>query len=137
MWSAGWDRMANRLEDLPIYSKARAFTVAVDAILRVPRVRSDRDLWGQLNDANDSILSNMREGFEQSTDDAFAKYLNYAKGSAAEVVGWLKRAEEKHYISADQYSGPVEMGAALGRMLGGFIKYLRRSGFKDRGHFKK
>ena len=129
--------MANRLEDLPIYSKAREFTAAVDAILRVPRVRSDRDLWGQLNDANDSIVSNMREGFEQPTDDAFAKYLNYSKGSTAEAVGWIKRAEEKQYISCEQCSQPVAMGDALGRMLGGFIKYLRRSGFKDRGHFKQ
>ncbi len=129
--------MAKKLEDLPIYWKAREFTAAADAILRVPRVRSDRDLWGQLSDANDSIVSNMREGFEQPTDDAFAKYLNYSKGSTAEAVGWIKRAEEKHYISSEQCSGPVEMGDALGRMLGGFIKYLRRSGFKDRGHFNQ
>ena len=28
----------------------------------------------------------------------------------------------------------IVLGEALGKMLGGFIKYLQRSDFKDRGH---
>ena len=78
----------------------------------------------------------MREGFEQSSDDGFANYLVYAKGSVAEVLSRLYSAKVKRYITQDELNERVAIGEALGKMLGGFIKYLRRSGFKDRGSYK-
>ena len=128
--------MANNLEELPIYSKAREFTVAVDAILGLPRVRADRELWKQISAANDSVLANMHEGFEQPTDDGFAKYLYYSKGSVAEIIGHLRRAREKQHITEQDLQVREEMADVLAKMLGGFIGYLHRSGFKDRGRFK-
>jgi four helix bundle protein len=125
--------MAKRVDDLPVFQKAQQFVRAVDAILALPTVRRNRRLWTQLDDANDSITSNMREGFQQSSDTGFAHYLNYSKGSVEEVVGWLQRGMEKGHISDNQLSPLREAGEALAKMLGGFIKYLRRSGFKNRG----
>jgi four helix bundle protein len=125
--------MAKRIEDLPIFPKAMAFWVAVHAILDRPRLRRDRKLHDQINDANDSIPSNMREGFEQSSDDGFANFLVYSKGSTAQVFTRLHEARLKEYITQPELRQRVEMGEEPGRMLGGFIKYLRRSGFKNRG----
>jgi len=51
----------------------------------------------------------------------------------AETLGHLRRACGKGYISADALEPFVRDGDELGRMLGGFIKYLHRSDFKDRG----
>ena len=84
-------------------------------------------------DAADSIMANMSEGFEQSTDAGFARYLYIAKGSVAEVLTWLAASHRRRYISQRELEALVDQGEALGRMLGGFIKYLQRSGFKDRG----
>jgi hypothetical protein len=75
--------MAHKLEELPVFSHAEDFTVAVTATLRRSRVRKDCDTYKQIVEANDSILANMQC-----------------------------------------------------KMLGGLIKYLKRSGFKDRGRFK-
>ena len=77
--------MANKIEELPIYNKAVAFWSAVNAILDSPRLRRNRRLHEQISNANDSITSNMVEGFEQGTDRAFASFLTHSKASLAEL----------------------------------------------------
>jgi four helix bundle protein len=129
--------MAHKLEELPIYTKAVEFWSAVNALLDKPRLRNDRDLHGQISRANDSVPSNMVEGFEQATDRAFANFLTYSKGSVAEVRKRLKQAYFKKYITADELATRLEAGEELGKMLGGFIKYLRRSDWGDRGSHER
>jgi four helix bundle protein len=91
--------MAKRIEDLPIHSKVEEFWSAINAILDLPAVRRDRDLHDEISRANESVGSNMVEGFEQGTDRAFAKYLTYAKGSVAEI---LRRLRKAYYRSTSQ-----------------------------------
>ena len=67
--------MAHKIDELPVFSKAQEFSVAVTAILARSKVRRDCDTYKQIVEANESILSNMDEGFEQGSDDGFAKYL--------------------------------------------------------------
>jgi four helix bundle protein len=128
--------MAQRLEELPVYSKAHAFSVAVSAIASRPAFSRNRKLKDQIVDANASILANMAEGFEQSTDAGVAKYLYTAKGSVAEVVTRLKDAQRYGWITAEECADCAATGDEIGRMLGGWIKYLSRCDWKDRGRFK-
>ena len=128
--------MAQTIEELPIFHKADDFWVAVNALLERPASGKHRDLREQIAEANGSIPSNMREGFEQSTDDHFAKYLFTAKGSVGEVLVRLTTAHRNRCITADELKSCTAMGEELGKMLGGFIKYLAASGFKDRGRYK-
>jgi len=129
--------MARKLEELPIYEKAVAFWVAVNETLENPRLRRDRKLHDQISDANDSITSNMVEGFEQSSDRAFANFLTHSKSSLAEVLTRLKQAYFKKCISEEELKRHVDPGEELGKMLGGFIKYLRSSDWEDRGSHKQ
>jgi four helix bundle protein len=89
LWQSG---MAQKLEEMSVFLKARDFSVAFTAILRRSAFDKNRKLKDQIAEANESILSNMAEGFEQSTDAAVANYLYIAKGSVAEVVTRLKSA---------------------------------------------
>ena len=75
----------------------------------------------------------MVEGFEQSTDRAFARFLTHSKGSVAEVRLRLKQAYFKNYITKEDFESISDAGETLGKMLGGFIKYLPRSDWRDRG----
>ena len=125
--------MAHKLEELPIYEKAETFWGAVHATLEAPRLRRYRKLHQQISEANDSITSNMAEGFEQSTDRAFANFLTHSKASLAEVLTRLKQAHFKRYISKEELDQHVTAGEELAKMLGGFIKYLRRSDWDNRG----
>jgi four helix bundle protein len=125
--------MARTLTELPLYGRALTFGDAVSALVRSPILRKDFKLCGQITSAVDSISANIEEGFEQGTDKAFARYLSIAKGSLAETLGHLRRACRKGYIPAAAMEPLLSDGDELGRMLGGFIKYLHRSDFKDRG----
>jgi four helix bundle protein len=125
--------MAHKIEELPIYHKAVAFWMAVNALLLSPRLCRDRHLHEQISDANDSITANMVEGFEQGTDRAFANFLTHSKASLAEVMKRLKQAYFKRYISESDLKERLALGEELGKMLGGFIKYLRRCDWNDRG----
>lgn len=48
----------------------------------------------------------------------------------------LRRAARKGHVSNEDVARLEPMAEELGRMLGGFIKYLKQSGFKDRGRFQ-
>jgi four helix bundle protein len=76
----------------------------------------------------------MVEGFEQGTDRAFANFLTHSKASVAEVRQRPKQAHLKRYITLRELQTVLVLGEALSKMLGGFIKYLRRCDWRDRGH---
>ena len=125
--------MAKTLEELPLYSKVLEFWGAVAAILKDSHVRRNRRLFDQIDTANDSIETNLKEGFEQPTDAAFAKFVNTAKGSLEEVLTRARQARRKGLVSDADLVRVEQLGQPLGKMMGGFIKYLRASGFTDRG----
>jgi four helix bundle protein len=125
--------MAKKLEELPVFLKARDFSVAVTEIIERSVFGKNRRLKDQIVEANESILSNLAEGYEQSTDAALANYLYIAKGSVAEVVTRLKSAQRRGYLTADECAKQTATGDEIGRMLGGWIKYLARCDWKDRG----
>jgi|SRR5215471_9475195 len=127
--------MAHKIEEFPVFQDAQKFCVAVSEALRQSRLRKGSKLYDQIEDANDSIESNMSEGFAQESDDGFAKYLYYSKGSVEEVIKRLKRAASKELVAEDVVSRLEQMGEPICKQLGGLIKYLKRSGFKDRGRF--
>ena len=128
--------MAKKLEELPVFLKARDFSVAVTEIIERSASGTNRKLRDQIAEANESILSNMAEGYEQSTDAAVANYLYIAKGSVAEVVTRQKSAQRRGCLTADECAKQTAAGDEIGRMLGGWIKYLARCDWKDRGRHK-
>ena len=125
--------MANTLEELPLYNEVLKFWDAVSEILKTPALRKDRKLHEQIETANDSIDANMKEGFEQPSDAAFANFVFTSKASTAEVISRMKEARKKNEITDAQLAQVIELGEPLGKMMGGFIKYLAASGFTDRG----
>jgi four helix bundle protein len=128
--------MAHKLEEMKVFLKARDFSDAVTAIIARPVFEKNRKLKDQIAAASASILSNMSEGFEQSTDAALANYLYIAKGSLAEVVTRLKSAHRCGWLTAEECAQCATVGDEIGRMLGGWIKHLARCNWKDRGRHK-
>ena len=125
--------MAQTLEDLLIWQRARQFWEAVNAMLDHPEFSRNRDLQHQIRDAIDSVISNIAEGFEQPTDRSFAQYLYRSKASAAEVRARLFIAHRRAYVTDAEHSRAAALGIELAKMLAGFIKYLYACDRKDRG----
>jgi four helix bundle protein len=125
--------MAKKLEELPLYSRVLEFWNTVSAILKSSPLRRNRKLFEPIDSANDSIDANLKEGFEQSSDASFARFVYTAKGSLEEVVTRLRQAARRGLITEADLARVEKLAEPLGKMMGGFIKYLRASGFTDRG----
>lgn len=123
--------MASRVEDLPIWRRARDLAAAVaDAAERPAFTRQPR-LAGQLNDAADSLLANIAEGFGQQSNQAFARYLAIARGSCNEIRSHLVIGEIRHCIPAADCHALCLEAEEISRMLTGFSRYLLRSSRPD------
>ena len=129
--------MAHNVEDLPVYQAAQKLACAVDAILEHPGLRRNRRLYDEINDANDSVTSNIAKGFDQPTDKAFSAFLFHSKASVQEIRTRLGTAHRKKYITQAELDNCLALAENVGKQLGGFIKYLAESDFTDRGRFRK
>src|SRR5262245_21680488 len=112
--------MAHKVEELEVFGEAQKFGDAVIALLNRSRIRRDSKLFKQILDANESITANIDEGFDQESDDGFARYLYYSKGSIAEVMRRLRRASARGEVDAPAVSELHANAQTLGKMLGGF-----------------
>jgi four helix bundle protein len=121
---------ATCVEDLQVFQRARAFAVAVFAI--TDRFQADFWLRDQLTRSAASIAANIAEGFPQSTDRAFARYLSVAAGSAEEVRAHLAVAEERGQVAPTAVSDLRQEAREIVRMLNALIRHLRRSDRRDR-----
>jgi four helix bundle protein len=61
----------------------------------------DYGFKGQIQNAGISIMNNIAEGFERTTDADKARFLDIAKGSAGEVRSMYYPAEDLGYVSSE------------------------------------
>ncbi len=125
--------MAQQVEDLKVWQRAREFCVAVNALLGRAGFQRDRKLKEQLSNAVDSVISNIAEGFAQPTDRAFARFLYISKASNAEARTRLLLACDRGYITDTELAACNEVSDEVARMTTGLIKYLVKSDRRDRG----
>jgi four helix bundle protein len=128
----------DRIEDFEVWKKAEVFAIAVTAILRRPAFSKNSKLLGQIEEALESISANMSEGFEQSTDRGFAKYLYISKGSTAETCTRLAGAARRGCLTKAEWRTFAQQGQEIRKMLTGLIEHLmktpdRRRGLTSRG----
>lgn len=105
---------------------------AVSALTCDGPFRKDIRLREQIDDASDSLLANIGEGFGQATDRHFAKYLYIARGSLEEVRSHLAVGRARGYLDEDSYHRLNGEGAELVKMISGLIRHLLRSDRKNR-----
>lgn len=119
-----------KFEELEIWQKARE--LAQDIFAAYPNSDSfykDYKLKEQINRASGSIMDNIAEGFERNGRNEFIQFLSIAKGSAGEVKSQLYRALDRRYISKELFDKLYNRAEELGKKIGGFINYLKKSEF--------
>ena len=123
---------AETLDDLQVWQRAKGLVEAVSAVTGGGRVGRNDRLRSQIDDAVDSVLSNIAEGFGQATDRAFARYLYIARGSANEASSHLAVAAARGLVDQATAASLTQEATEIARMLSGLIRYLLRSDWKDR-----
>jgi len=117
-------------EDLEIWRDARRLTKEIYDLTVRSKFVKDFALSAQIRSAAISIMSNIAEGFERAGNQEFIQFLYIAKGSCGEVRSQLYAAIDQGYISATESERLLNSFRRLSSMIGGLIKYLKRSGMK-------
>jgi four helix bundle protein len=117
-----------RFEDIEAWQIARDLTRAVYLVSGQGRFAKDFPLRDQVRRAAVSVMSNIAEGFDRGSTREFLQFLAAAKGSASEVRSQLYAALDQDYISGEQFGHVGGLAERVGRVIGGLMAYLRRSG---------
>jgi four helix bundle protein len=71
-----------------------------------------------------SVINNIAEGHERSSNKEFIRFLTIAKGSSGEVRSMLYVASDLNYIDKEKFELLLQKCKSISKQLGGFIKYL-------------
>jgi len=113
----------NTIEEFDVYSLSIELSNEIYKITeRFPKVEQ-YGLTSQLRRAGSSIHSNLAEGFYRDSLNEFIRFINYACGSAGEILSLLQLCYETKLLEATEYSGLKNKTARVLTML----KFLKRS----------
>ena len=114
-----------RFEDIQAWQEARKLVKMVHQIVnKNQKLKKDFRLVNQIQDAADSAMSNISEGFARRGNKEFVQFLFISKSSAAEVQSHLYVAFDREYISQDEFNMIYNQAEVVSKLDSGFIKYL-------------
>ena len=108
--------MDRSIENLFIWNESRIF---VNAIYKIMATCKDYGFRDQIQRAAVSIMNNIAEGSESSSDAKFINFLNIAKGSCGEVRSMLYLCEDFNFCSPEQR---VELQSQLKKISTGIVR---------------
>ena len=108
--------------DLEIWQDGVRFTLAIYKVTADFPKHEQFGLTSQLQRAAVSIPSNIAEGHVQASDAVFARHLQIAIGSAAEVDTQLLIAQQLGYLSLEQMKDLREQTQVLIRRMNSLHK---------------
>ena len=111
------------IQDLNVWSRSKTF--AVD-IYKAFAACKDRGFKDQITRASVSIPSNIAEGYDRNSKKEFARYLNIAKGSCAEVRTQLYISEETGLIDEQDARKLTKESLEITKMLQGLINHCKK-----------
>lgn len=114
-------------EDLEVWQSARAL---VKHIYESSQCLKDYSFRDQITRASVSIINNIAEGHERSSNKEFIRFLKIAKGSCGEVRSMLLLSTDLKYMTNEKSQELIEQCYSISRQLSGFIKYLEAKSSK-------
>lgn len=122
----------SKFEDLPVWQESRKIVnkiyILIDESVKLKR---DFSLTDQLKRSAYSIMLNISEGFERSSNKEFANFINIAKGSAGEVRCILYVLLDNKYIEKTKFEELYPDLENISARLSNFRKFLlQHSDFK-------
>jgi four helix bundle protein len=110
-----------RFEDIQGWQAARELTQMVYAVSSQGAFARDYRLRDQINGSAISVMSNIAEGFDASTDREFIRFLGYARRSASELQSQIYIALDQDYISQKEFNQIYTQATKTKALIGGFI----------------
>ena len=105
-------------EDLIVWQKAIAFVKRVYLVTNQGDLKRDFGLKDQIRRAAASIPTNIAEGFERKRASSFALFLEYSRGSCAELRAQLYLASDAGWLEPAELERLMSLAGEVARMLG-------------------
>lgn len=121
-----------KFEDVLAWQKARELTREIYTHARAGLFAKDFGLRDQIQRAAVSIMGNVAEGFDRGGDKEFIQFLSISKGSCGEVKSHLYVALDQQYVNSTQFDRLYKSADEVGRLLAGFMAYLKQSDLRGR-----
>lgn len=115
-----------RFEDVDAWKDARKLVNMNYDISDKACFSKDFSLKNQIRSASVSIMSNIAEGFDRSSDREFTQFLVIARASASEVKSQLYVALDRGYIERSDFKVIYEQANSVINLINGFIRYLKK-----------
>lgn len=116
-----------RFEDIESWKMSRELVKALYQVAGSGRFARDFGLRDQILRAVGSIMHNIAEGFDSSTNPEFVRFLQFSKRSCSEVQSELYVALDQEYIGEEEFSDLYAQCGAIRGKVGGFINYLAQT----------
>jgi len=113
-------------ESLRVWHDARRLTSKIYEVTKDGAFGHDFGLRDQVRRASVSVMSNIAEGFERRGDKEFLRFLQIARGSAAEVRSQLYVAQDAGYLDARTAIDLRDQAALLVRELASLADHRQR-----------
>ena len=114
--------------DLKVWHRAQEMAVAVHELTESFQAARAPGLRGQLRRASASIAATIAEGAAYDSDRQFARFLQMAVGSSAEVRSHLDLARRLHLITVSQLAPLDRELQDITHMLIALLKRVQRDG---------
>ena len=114
-----------RFHEIEAWQTARQLAIEVEKVTVREKVRRDFAFCDQIRRACISVMSNIAEGFGRRTDKDFARFLEIARGSAAEVHSLMFVALDRGYVSVEEFQRLENLVDKTQAQLTAFVNYLR------------
>ena len=119
----------HRFEELEIWQIARKLSLKIFRLTDEGLVSKDFKFKDQIRSSAGSVMDNIAEGFERSSQFEFVNFLGISKGSSGEVRSQLYRGIDQKYFPEDSI-GLIKEYEELASKIAGFMKYLNQSEIK-------
>ena len=114
-------------EELTIFQKAREISKKIYPVTNRDGFKSDFRFVQQIRAAAGSIMDNIAEGFERTSNKEFLNFLYIAKGSCGEVRSQLIRANDVGYLTSEEFDELYSECRKLSAGIMNFIKEIKAS----------
>jgi len=112
--------------DLVVWQRAKAFAVEIYRVTEAFPRKEQYSLTDQVRRAAVSVPSNIAEGHIKRSDREFARHLDIALGSAAELDTQLEIALDVGYLQPETYNALATELQEIMMMLHGLMKAVSR-----------
>jgi len=106
-----------RFTDLDVWKRSHALALAIYKLSTALPSDERFGLISQLRRAAVSVVANIAEGSKRRGKNEYARFLNIAEGSLAEVECLLFLCRDLKYLKAEQIASSLQEASEIARML--------------------